>query len=73
MKTEKLIQFALKQAVIIIAVIAAVPVVALITTLLLATISTLFCDQLHGLMIISVVVTASTLAVKQFRGDASSL
>ena len=73
MKTEKLIQFALKQTVIIVAVIAAVPVVALITTLLLATVSTLFCDQLHALMILTVVVTASTLAVKQFRGDTSSL
>lgn len=73
MKTEKLIQFALKQAAIIIAVIVAVPVVALITTLLLATVSTLFCDQLHALMILAVVVTTSTLAVKQFRGDTSSL
>jgi hypothetical protein len=73
MKTEKLIQFAMKQTVIIVAVITAVPVIALVSTLLLATISTLFCDQLHALMILAVVVTTSTLAVKQFRGDTSSL
>ena len=73
MKTEKLIQFALKQAVIIVAVIVAVPIVAFISTILLATVSTLFCDQLHALMILAVVVTTSTLAVKQFRGDTSSM
>ncbi|MBZ0310593.1 MAG: hypothetical protein K8I82_31330 [Anaerolineae bacterium] len=69
MKTERLVQFALKQTAIIIAVIAAVPLIAGISTLLLATISSLFSEQLHGLMILSVVATATTLAVKEFRRD----
>jgi NhaP-type Na+/H+ or K+/H+ antiporter len=50
-------------------VIAAVPLIAGISTLLLATISSLFSEQLHGLMILSVVATATTLAVKEFRRD----
>jgi hypothetical protein len=71
MKTEKLVQFALRQTAIIIAVIAAVPLIAGISTLLLATISSLFCEQLHALMILSVVVTASTLAARQFRSNSA--
>ena len=73
MKTEKLIQFALKQSVIILTTIAAVPVIAIVTTLLLATISSLFCEQLPALMTLTVVVTTSTLAVIQFRGDTNTL
>ena len=72
MKTEKLVQFALKQTALIIAVSAAVPLIAGISTLLLATISSLFCEQLPALMILSVVVTASTLAARQL-GSTSAL
>lgn len=73
MKTDKLLRFALKQTVIIVAVSAAVPTLALISTLLLATVSTLFCEQLAALMTLTVVGTAITLAFVQFRGDTSSL
>lgn len=73
MKTEKLIQFTLKQIAIILVVSAAVPIIAAISTLLLSTVSSLFCEQLHGLMILSVVATTSFLAAQQLRGDTSSL
>jgi hypothetical protein len=72
MKTERLVQFALKQTAIIIVVIAAIPLIAGISTLLLATISSLFSEQLHGLMILSVVATATTLAVQEFRHSSKS-
>ena len=69
MKTEKLLQFALKQTIIIAAVLFFIPLVGVMATLLLMTISTLFCEQLDALMILSVVATTSTLAVKHFRRD----
>ncbi|MBZ0305718.1 MAG: hypothetical protein K8I82_06590 [Anaerolineae bacterium] len=73
MKTEKLFRFAMKQVGILLAAIAVIPVVGLIATILLTTISDLFCEQLNGLMILTVVVTASVLAAKQLRGDISKL
>jgi hypothetical protein len=73
MKTEKLFRFAMKQVGIVLAVIAVIPVIGIIATILLSTISALFCEQLNGLMILTVVVTASVLAAKQFRGDISKL
>jgi hypothetical protein len=72
MKTEQLVQFALQQTAIIVAVMAAVPLIAGMSTLLLATISSLFCEQLHALMILSVVVTSSTLAARQFRSSSAA-
>lgn len=69
MLSERLLKVALKQATMIVAVLVAVPTIGALATLLLSTISTLFCDQLHGLMILSVVATATTLAVKEFRRD----
>lgn len=71
MKTEKLVRFALKQTALIISVSAAVPLIAGISTLLLATISSLFCEQLPALMILSVVVTASTLAARQLGSNSA--
>jgi hypothetical protein len=71
MKTEKLVQFAMKQAVIIVAVSFSVPVVGIIATLLLMTVANLFGEQLHGLMILSVVATSTFLAIKTFRRDTS--
>ena len=72
MKTEKLVQFAFKQTVIILAVLFFIPVVGVMATLLLMTVSNLFCEQLDALMILSVVATTSTLAVKHFRRDTNS-
>ena len=69
MKTEKLVQFAAKQTAIIVAVSLSVPVIGIIATLLLMTIADLFGEQLHGLMILSVVATTTILAVKTFRRD----
>jgi len=66
-------QFAMKQTAIIFVVSAAVPIIAFISTLLLSIVSALFCEQLDGLMILSVVATTSVLAVTQFRGDTISL
>jgi hypothetical protein len=71
MKTEKLVQFAMKQTAIIVAVSLSVPVIGIIATLLLMTIADLFGEQLHGLMILSVVATSTILAVKNFRRDIS--
>ncbi|MBZ0310126.1 MAG: hypothetical protein K8I82_28960 [Anaerolineae bacterium] len=73
MKTEKLFRFAMKQVGFLLAAIAVIPVIGLIVTILLSTISALFCEQLNGLMILTVVVTASVLASKQLRGDISKL
>ena len=69
MKTEKLIQFASKQTAIVLAVLLFIPMIGVISTLLLMTIANLFCDQLQALMILSVVATTSTLAVKQLHRD----
>jgi hypothetical protein len=69
MKTEKLIQFAMKQTAIIVAVSFCIPVVGIIATLLLMTVTDLFGEQLHALMILSVVATSTFLAVKTFRRD----
>lgn len=73
MKTEKLVRFALKQAGIMAAVITAIPLVGIVTQILLSAIADLFCEQLNGLMILTVVITASVLAAKQLRGDISNL
>jgi|GEM_PF-6439328 len=69
MKSERLFHFALRQTLLIAAVCAAIPVAALVATVLLATLSELLCEQLPALMTLSVVVTASTLGVKLFRTD----
>ena len=72
MKTEKLVQFAMKQTAIIVAVSLCIPMIGIIATLLLVTIADLFGEQLHGLMILSVVASSTILAVKTFRRDTSS-
>jgi hypothetical protein len=59
----------MKQTAIIVAVSFSVPVVGIIATLLLVTVADLFSEQLHGLMILSVVATSTMLAVKTFRRD----
>jgi hypothetical protein len=69
MKTEKLVQFAAKQTAIIVAVSFCIPVIGIMATLLLMTVANLFGEQLHGLMILSVVATSTFLAIKTFRRD----
>jgi hypothetical protein len=71
MKTERLVQFAMKQTAVIVAVSFSVPLLGIIATLLLMTVANLFSEQLHALMILSVVATSTILAVKTFRRDAS--
>ncbi|MBI5930402.1 MAG: hypothetical protein HY862_13915 [Chloroflexi bacterium] len=67
MLSERLLKVALKQSAIIVAVLLAVPTLGVLATLLLSTISTLFCEQLQGLMTLSVVTTAVVLTVQEFR------
>ncbi len=67
MLSERLLKVALKQSVIIVAVLLVVPTIGVLATLLLSTISTLFCEQLQGLMTLSVVATAVVLTVREFR------
>ena len=67
MLSERLLKVALKQSVIIVAVLLVVPTVGVLATLLLSTISTLFCEQLQGIMTLSVVATAIVLTVQEFR------
>ncbi|MBZ0315256.1 MAG: hypothetical protein K8L91_02475 [Anaerolineae bacterium] len=67
MLSERLLKVALKQSVIIVAVLLAVPTIGVLVTLLLSTISTMFCEQLQGLMTLSVVATAVVLTVQEFR------
>jgi hypothetical protein len=69
MKSEKLVQFAAKQTVIIVAVSFCIPVIGIIATLLLVTVADLFGEQLQGLMILSVVASSTILAMKHFRRD----
>ena len=67
MLSERLLKVALKQSVMIVAVLLAVPTIGVLATLLLSTISTLFCEQLQGIMTLSVVATAIVLTVQEFR------
>lgn len=67
MLSERLLKVALKQSVMIVAVLLAVPIIGVLATLLLSTISTLFCEQLQGLMTLSVVATTVVLTVQEFR------
>ena len=69
MKSEKLVQFATKQTAVIVAVLVSIPVIGIMATLLLMTVADLFGEQLHGLMILSVVATSTILAVKNIRRD----
>lgn len=55
MKTDLLVKFALKQAAITLA----------------QALADLLCSQMYSLMLLSVVVTTSTLAVKQFRSKSA--
>lgn len=73
MQTEKLVRFAIKQVGIMLIVSVMIPILGIVSTILLSTISSLFCEQLNGLMTLTVVVTASVLAAKQLRGDISKL
>lgn len=72
MLSERLLKVALKQAAMIVTVLAAVPTTGVLATLLLSTISNLFCEQLHGLMTLSVVATAVVLTVREFRHSSKS-
>lgn len=72
MLSERLLKVALKQAAMIVAVLVAVPTVGALATLLLSTISSLFCEQLQGLMTLSVIVTAVALTVQEFRHSSQS-
>lgn len=67
MLSERLLKVALKQSVMIVAVLLAVPIIGVLATLLLSTISTLFCEQMQELMTLSVVATAVVLTVQEFR------
>lgn len=72
MLSERLLKVALKQAAMIVAVLVAVPTIGALATLLLSTISSLFCEQLHGLMTLSVIATAIVLTVQEFRRSSKS-
>jgi hypothetical protein len=72
MKTEKLVQLAIKQTVTIVAVLFFIPLIGVMATLLLMTLSNLFCEQLHSLMTLSVVATSIFLAVQEFRRSTNS-
>ncbi|MBZ0315939.1 MAG: hypothetical protein K8L91_05940 [Anaerolineae bacterium] len=67
MLSERLLKVALKQSVIIMTVLLAVPTIGVLATLLLTTISSMFCEQMQGLMTLSVVATAVVLTVQEFR------
>ncbi|KAB2902162.1 MAG: hypothetical protein F9K27_17610 [Anaerolineae bacterium] len=67
MYTDRLIKFALKQTAIIVAVLLSIPIVGGTAVLLLSTLAEFLCSQMSSTMILTVVVTASFLAVKQFR------
>ena len=67
MYTDRLIKFALKQTAIIVAVLLSIPIVGGTAVLLLSTLAEFLCSQMSSTMILAVVVTASFLAVKQFR------
>lgn len=72
MLSERLLKVALKQTVIIVAVLVAVPTIGALATLFLSTISILFCEQLQGLMTLSVIATAVVLTVQEFRHSSKS-
>lgn len=67
MLSERVLKIALKQTALMVAVLVVIPVTGVMATLLLATITALFCDQLQGLMILSVIATSVTLVVQEFR------
>ena len=48
MKTEKLVQFAFKQTAVVLAVLFFIPVIGVMATLLLMTVSNLFCGSFTG-------------------------
>ncbi len=67
MPFERWFNVALKQAAIIEVVLLAVPTVGALATLLLAILSALFCEQLHGLMTLSVIATAIVITPRESR------
>lgn len=73
MKSEKLLKFALKQVSLIVVVMSAVPLLGIVSLILLSTISSLVCEQLNALMILTALITAISLAYQQLRGDISKL
>lgn len=73
MKSEKLLKFALKQASLMVLVIAAIPLLGIVVLILLSNISSLLCEQLNALMVLTALITATVLAYQQLRGDISKL
>ncbi|MBZ0310130.1 MAG: hypothetical protein K8I82_28980 [Anaerolineae bacterium] len=71
MKPDLLVKFALKQAAITLAVLVAIPVSSTVALILTQALADLLCSQMYSLMLLSVVVTTSTLAVKQFRSKSA--
>jgi hypothetical protein len=67
MNTEVMFKIAMKQLVILAAVLVAVPVAGITALILLSALVDLMCSQLHSVLILAVVVTAVTLAVREFR------
>jgi hypothetical protein len=67
-----LIKFALKQTAIIVAVLLSIPIVGRTAVLLLSTLAEFLCSQMSSTMILTVVVTASFLAVQQFRSGSTT-
>ena len=72
MYTDRLIKFAVKQTAIIVAVLLSIPIVGGTAVLLLSTLAEFLCSQMSSTMILTVVVTASFLAVKQFRSGSTA-
>ncbi|MCL4880536.1 MAG: hypothetical protein KJ064_28080 [Anaerolineae bacterium] len=71
MYTDRLIKFALKQTAIIAAVLFSIPMIGGTAVLLLSTLAEFLCSQVSSTMILTVVVTALFLAMKQFRSGST--
>ena len=72
MYTDRFIKFALKQTAIILVVLFSIPIVGGTAVLLLSTLAEFLCSQMSSMMILTVVVTASFLAVMQFRSGSTA-
>ena len=67
MYTDRLLKFALKQTVIIVAVLLSIPLVGGTTILLLHTLAEFLCSQMSSTMTLATVATTAVLIIRQFR------
>ena len=67
MYTDRLVKFAAKQTVILVAVLLSVPVTGGIVILLLHTLAEFLCSQIESTLILVTVATTIVLIIRQFR------